>query len=118
MFVLRAGMDAPVALVTGLDGAGWDDLLRRFVREMHLYEDSGRRGETWRAPLRPLLEAAAPRLAGARRVVFAPEEARLAPAMHASPTVGTMHASSPAMHASSPVRARYASPPKEAIPCG
>ncbi len=73
LFILRAGMDGPQVVETGLDGAGWSDLLRRFLREVHVDDPGGRRGETWARPLRPLLEAAAPHLAGAARIVFAPQ---------------------------------------------
>ena len=72
LFVLRAGMEAPQAVEIPLDGAGWQDLLRRFLREVHFYDGTGRRAETWPAPLLPLLQEAAPHLDGARWIVLAP----------------------------------------------
>ena len=73
LFVLRAGMDAPQVVEAPLGGTGWEVVLRRFLREVHFTDRTGRRGETWLRPLLPLLEAAAPHLPGARQVVFAPQ---------------------------------------------
>jgi tetratricopeptide (TPR) repeat protein len=73
LFVLRDGMDVPQVVEAPLDGTAWQGMMRRFLREVHFYDGSGRRGETWLRPLLPLLEAAAPHLPGARRVIFAPE---------------------------------------------
>jgi tetratricopeptide (TPR) repeat protein len=70
LFVLRAGMAAPEVVETGLDGAGWNDLLGRFLREVYPRNPCD---ETWRTLLRPLLEAVEPHLAGAQRLVFAPQ---------------------------------------------
>ena len=72
LFIMRAGMPAPEIVNTPLGEAGWGDLLRRFLREVHLDTPDGRRGETWARALRPLLEGAAPHLTGAQRLVFAP----------------------------------------------
>ncbi len=73
LFILRAGWEAPRVAEEALDGPAWQDLMRRFLREVHAFDPTGRRGETWHAPLRPLLEAARPHLSGARRAIFAPE---------------------------------------------
>jgi len=75
LFVLRAGMAAPQVVEMPLDGAGWQDLLRRFLREVHFYDGTGRRAETWPTFLLPLLQEAAPHLDGARWLVLAPHAA-------------------------------------------
>jgi len=72
LFVLHAGMEAPQVAEMPLDDAGWQDLLRRFLHEVHLYDSTGRRGETWPASLLPLLQEAASHLDGARWIVLAP----------------------------------------------
>ena len=72
LFVLRAGMEAPQAVEIPLDGAGWQDLLRRFLREVHFYDGTDHRAETWPTSLIPLLQKATPHLEGARWVVLAP----------------------------------------------
>jgi hypothetical protein len=71
MFVLRSGQDTPVVCEVAMDGPAWLDILRRFEREVRL--GSGRRAETWDAPLRPLLEAVRLHLDGVERVVLAPQ---------------------------------------------
>jgi CHAT domain-containing protein len=65
-------MAAPQAVEMPLDGAGWQDLLRRFLREVHFYDGTGRRAETWPTPLLPLLQEAVPHLDGTRWIVLAP----------------------------------------------
>ena len=70
MFVLRAGQDAPAVAQVETDPATQLDIVQRFDREVRV--GRGRRGETWDRPLRPLLEAAAPHLHDAERVVLAP----------------------------------------------
>ena len=72
LFVLRAGMEAPQVAEIPLDDASWLDLVRRFLREVHLYDGTGRRAETWPTPLLPLLQEAVPHLDGARWIVLAP----------------------------------------------
>ena len=73
LFIVRAGWEAPVVVETDLGQNGWADSLRRFFREVHTYDGSGRRGETWDRPLRSLLAQAADHLVGVERIVFAPE---------------------------------------------
>ena len=73
LFILREGWEEPVVISTDLSGTGWADLSRRFRREMHLYDHTGRRGETWIRPLLPLVEQAAGHLASVQRVILAPE---------------------------------------------
>jgi hypothetical protein len=73
LFLLRDGQEKPLAVTVGLDRDGQQDIWNRFHREVHAYDRTGRRGETWDAPLRPLLADAVGHLDGAQRVVLAPQ---------------------------------------------
>jgi CHAT domain-containing protein len=72
LFLLRAGWHVPRVVEVELDQTDWDDLLERFFREIHRYDRSLRRGETWESALRPLLEEAQGYLKGVERLVLAP----------------------------------------------
>ena len=72
LFILRAGWEAPAIVETDLTPDGWADLWRRLYRELHRHDGTGRRGETWDLPLRPLLTQAAAHLAGISRLVISP----------------------------------------------
>jgi len=73
LFVLRQGWEEPAVVDTDLDGRAWADLARRFFREVHGYDSTDRRGDTWDRPVRPLLQRAAAHLAGVERIILAPQ---------------------------------------------
>jgi len=73
LFALRAGWEEPRAVQAQTISGKQNDILRRFLREVHGYDHTDRRGETWDRPLRTLLSDALGHLDGARRIVFAPE---------------------------------------------
>ena len=73
LFALRAGWDVPQAVEVPLNNTLGQDLVRRFVREIHAFDGTGRRGETWHRPLLPLLREVMPHLDGVCRVILAPE---------------------------------------------
>jgi len=73
LFALRDGFEEPVVIPADLDGETWADIMRRFLREVHLYDHTDRRGETWDRPLHPLLEGATVHLTGVERIIFTPE---------------------------------------------
>ncbi len=71
LFVLRAGWDSPRLVKAALDNTIWDDIGRRFSREVRRFTPSRR--ETWSDRLQPLIEEAATHLEGIQRIVIAPE---------------------------------------------
>ncbi len=73
LFILRAGSEGPEVTEIPLDREGQRDVWRRFRREVHRYDGTGRRGETWSDGLVPLLEAVSPSLEEAKRGIFAPQ---------------------------------------------
>jgi hypothetical protein len=71
-FALRAGWEEPAVVEARLDPWGWDDLLRRLRFEVHYYDGSNRRRETWQQPLHEPLEDVWLRLGGASHLIIAP----------------------------------------------
>jgi tetratricopeptide (TPR) repeat protein len=67
-----AGWTEPCLSEIPLDGNQWKNLLSRFVRELHSFDGSGRRGETWPGILRPLLAKMTPHMQKVKHVVFIP----------------------------------------------
>jgi tetratricopeptide (TPR) repeat protein len=72
LFLLRAGWRGPHVSKVPLNKVGWDNLLERFFREVHLYSPGLQRGETWYQSLRPLLIEAQRYLTGVERLILAP----------------------------------------------
>ena len=77
LFILRAGWESPRLAKTALDDTIWDDIGRRFSREVHRFTPSRR--ETWFDRLRPLLEKAIAHLDGVQQIVLAPQAGHLLP---------------------------------------
>ena len=73
LFVLRAGWQEPRAFTVETLRGQQGDILQRLVREVHLYDRTDRRGETWDRLLQPLLAEALPLVGEACRIVFAPQ---------------------------------------------
>jgi hypothetical protein len=72
MLVLLHGWETPEIWDIPVGEEGWTDLWRRFWREVHRYDGTGRRGETWQRCLLPLLLEASSYLQGVNRLVIAP----------------------------------------------
>ncbi len=72
LFLVRAGWRGPRVSKVPLNGTGWDNLLERFFREVHLYAPGLRRRETWDLALHPLLAQSQRHLAGVERLILAP----------------------------------------------
>ena len=73
LFTLREGWSAPLVVEVPSQNLVWQELGRRFLREVHGFDGTGRRGETWHLALLPPLEELALQLDGVHRVVLAPE---------------------------------------------
>jgi hypothetical protein len=73
LFLLRHGWGEPAVVEADIGGGTWADIVGRFRREIHLYDFTGRREETWDRPLRSMLEEAAAHLGGVERIILAPE---------------------------------------------
>lgn len=73
LFILRAGWAVPQVVTAELGSSEWERLLGRFVREVHGYDGTGRRGETWHRALQEFCERVGPYLGAARRAVIAAE---------------------------------------------
>jgi len=74
LFVMRAGWESPQVVEAEMDSEAWQDVMRRFWEEIHKFDSTGRRGESWFRVFPPLLEKASPYLKGATCVVIAPLE--------------------------------------------
>jgi tetratricopeptide (TPR) repeat protein len=72
LFVCRASHGAPAVVETALGAREWDEIVRRFGREVPGYDGTDRRTETWHEPLQALLEQARPHIEGATRIILAP----------------------------------------------
>ncbi|MDQ6906023.1 MAG: CHAT domain-containing protein [Chloroflexota bacterium] len=72
LFVLRHGWTGPQVIQQDIGQQGWEDVQRRFVREVRTSDRSGRRGETWWRLLRPLFDQATPHLDGVTRIMVVP----------------------------------------------
>jgi len=72
-FCLHAGWRSPGPDVLPLDQKEWNDLLARFFPEVHGYDGSNRRGETWDQRLGRLLRKRAGPLWWVERLIVVPE---------------------------------------------
>jgi CHAT domain-containing protein len=75
LFAVSAGWSAPRVCEVPLGAKDWKNLFVRFLREVHLFDGSGRRGETWSLLMQPLLAQMAPHLKEVQHVVFIPHMA-------------------------------------------
>lgn len=69
-----AGWTEPRVSEIPLDVNQWMQLMSRFSRELHSFDGSGRRGETWPGLLRPLLAQMTPYMQKVKHVVFIPHQ--------------------------------------------
>lgn len=72
LFTLLKDGGEPVVVQTKLEASAQYSLWQRFFREVHCYDGTGRRGETWQRPLVQLMEQVAPHLDRSARLVFVP----------------------------------------------
>ena len=72
LFAISSGWTKPYVSEIRLEPTQWTNLLSRFVKEIHSFDGSGRRGETWSEILQPLLAELTPLMEKIKHVVFIP----------------------------------------------
>ena len=78
-FALSAAAEAPTFAQVEISSS-WEDILERLFHEVHAYDGTGRRGETWYRALLPLVREIRVLAGNATRIILAPDgDAHLIP---------------------------------------